>query len=146
MRIVFYFICLCIFLTTTHPLYAREIVAGDELYQEITVETLHPYFNALKNGDVGVLKILLAGKIYRQYEGLLEKNKGYPAFLRNYYQDANFLVDKIETNGDDILVDIIIQFPGNRSLQPKFLLRKEEGNLSSGQTGPVWKLIEQVNW
>ena len=145
MKKVFLFICLCVFLGGNHFLYAQEITRGSGLYQEISVEALHPYFEALKNGNVELLKGVLAGKIYGKYKALIEKNNDYPEFLRNHFQDAEFSVGKIESNGNAVSVDIIIQFPGSQPLESKFLLRREVDFSSSGEKGPRWKMVEKIN-
>jgi len=140
-KVVLFFYLVFLFGGNTF-LCAEEIVKSDQLYQEIVVETLDPYFTALKNGDVESLKSLLSGKLYKRYKVLLEKNDAYPEFLQNHFRDTTFQIEKIVTSGDDVLIDVVIEFPGNQPLKSKYLLRREDGP-TVGSKG--WKLVEQIN-
>jgi uncharacterized protein YktA (UPF0223 family) len=65
-------------------------VYSDEIDMENTV--ILPFLNALKNGDVKKIKNYLSTDTYNEYKKLLEENKEYPKFLRDYYKDAKFRV------------------------------------------------------
>ena len=132
-----------IFLGGNNFLYAQEITEGDKLYQEITIETLHPYFEALKDGDVSSIKLHISEGMYERYKVLLEKNKDYPEFLRNYYNGAEFWVKKVELSGQEVSVAVSIQFPDNESLGSKLLLRMND--LNSDVIGGRWKIVTHLN-
>jgi len=142
-------ICMCSslisFLGIYNFLYAQEIVKGEELYQEITIETITPYFEALKNGDVGAIKLHISEGMYERYKVLLEKNKDYPEFLRKYYRDVDFEIEKIEWIDNDILVSAMIKFPNNESLISKFLLRKEMDKVYPDVISGRCKIVKQLS-
>jgi len=81
--------------------------------------------------------LYLSGDMYRQTRVLLEENKGYPQFLRNFYKGANFSVKSAVTAGDDIIADIVIEFPhGGKSLARLKL---------SNENGQQWKVVDEVS-
>ena len=145
MKITFLCFYLIAFLGGNNFLCAQEIAKGEELYQKITIETLNPYFEALKNGDVTSIKLHISEGIYERYKVLLEKNTVYPEFLRNYYRDVDFWVKKVELIGHDILVSAIIKFPDNESLNAKFLLRKKVDDMYPEEIGGRWKIVKQFS-
>jgi len=133
------------FLGSNNFLCAQEIAESEELYQKITIETMNPYFNALKNGDVGAIKLHLSEGMYERYKVLLEKNKDYPQFLRKYYRNVDFLVEKVERIGNDILVSAMIKFSNNESLISKFLLRKEMDDVYPDGISGRWKIVKELS-
>jgi hypothetical protein len=143
MRTIFLCFCLLVFLGANNFLCAQEIAKGDKLYEEITTETLYPYFSALKNGDVSSIKQYLSAKMYQRYQVLLEKNKDYPNFLRNYYQNANFYIIKAEQINQDISVSVMIDFSNSQPLNSELILRKEVDDLQPNLINDRWKIIKQ---
>ena len=133
------------FLSSNNILCAQEISKGEELYQKITIETLNPYFEALKNGDVNSIKMLISGRMYEKYKVLLEKNKDYPQFLRDYYWGAEFRVEKVERVGRDISVSVAIKFPDHGTSNSKFLLRKKMDVPYPDVIGGRWKIVKQLS-
>jgi hypothetical protein len=145
MKIIFICFYIIAFLGSNNFLCAQEIAKGEELYQKITIETLYPCFKALKNGDVSSIKLHISEGMYERYKVLLEKNKDYPEFLRNYYRGVDFGVEKVELSGQEVSVAVSIQFPDNESLNSKFLLRKRMNELNSDETGGRWKIVKQLS-
>jgi hypothetical protein len=45
------------------------------------------FFEASKNGDVEKMKNFIAGPFYEKRRSLLQKNRGYPDYLRKYYKE-----------------------------------------------------------
>ncbi|MFV9644900.1 MAG: hypothetical protein ACNYWU_03665 [Desulfobacterales bacterium] len=137
--------CLMAFFGGNGFLCAQEIAEGEELYQTITNETLHPYLEALKNGDVNSIKQHISEDMYKRYKVLLEENKDYPEFLRNCYRGVDFWVEKIERIDHDISASVIIKFPENESSRFKFLLRKKMDNVYPYGISGRWKIVKQLS-
>ena len=83
-------------------LQAQEVPVSDDGYEDVINETVFPFLEALKNGDVSLIKQYIAGDMYESRRILLEQNKEYPEFLRKYYQtnssfqfDFNYFAEKI---------------------------------------------------
>jgi hypothetical protein len=113
---------------------------------QIADETLLPYFEALKNGDVDSIKQYLAGKMLQRYRVLLEQNKTYPDYLRNYYNGTEFSIVEVQLVDNDILASVIIAFPGKESVRSGYYLRKYN-NIGSGVgvTNGTWKIVRQID-
>lgn len=80
---------------------------------EIT-EVCNELFNALKAGNTRALAELFDGEILEKNRALLEQNKGYPKFLRDYYRDATFEVIEVLPDEDGIMVGIMSNFKDGR--------------------------------
>ena len=63
-------------------LQAQEVPVSDDGYEDVINETVSPFLEALKNGDVSLIKQYIAGDMYESRRILLEQNKEYPEFLR----------------------------------------------------------------
>lgn len=136
MRKPFFLLLLFLFVNGHELLYAQELRMGEALYEDMTSGTFLPLFGALKEGNVEVIKCYLSGDMYRQNRVLLEENKDYPQFLRNFYKGAIFSVKSAITAGDDIIADIVIEFPhGGKSLTR--LRLNKENDLQ-------WKVVDKV--
>lgn len=92
-------------------LQAQEVPVRNDVYDEVINETVLPFFEALKNGDVKLIKKYIAGYMYESKKVLLEQNMEYPEFLRNYYQGVEFYVDSAYRSGDYVLVHISLEYP-----------------------------------
>jgi hypothetical protein len=96
---------------------------------EIQDAVILPYFKALKNGHVKELKKYLSTEMYNEYETLLEQNKEYPEFLRNYYKDAEFGVVSVSEIEDDFEFDINIEFSdGSQSISTLSVSQEKNGD------------------
>lgn len=136
MRKPFFLLLLFLFVNGHELLYAQELRKGEALYEDMDSGTFLPLFNALKHGNVEVIKCYIAGDMYRQTKVLLEENKGYPQFLRNFYKGANFSVERAITAEDDIIADVVIEFPHGSKSSTRLRLNKDNGQ--------QWKVVDEV--
>jgi len=73
--------------------------------------SLDELFKGMKNGDVVVIQQHLSG--LSEYKVLLEQNKDYPAFLRDFYRGATFSISRVTPTADGgMVVDVVIQLAG----------------------------------
>jgi len=108
-----------------------------ELLEEIEVKTLRPFFNALKSGNVQLIKRYFSEEMYSEYRVLLEENKGYPDLLRKHYNDAVFTVERGVSSDNRVIVDFAIQFPGKGKQVSQYILQEqvvEHESENQGQT------------
>lgn len=95
------------------------------------------YFNALKNGDVETIKEYIAGDYYEKYKVLLEENKGYPDFLRNFYKGAEFdVLSTARGNNDDVIVQVQTYFADGSTAYNKLRLKNFDKD--------GWKIVEEI--
>jgi hypothetical protein len=122
-------------------LHAEETTVTHEL-ESIRDERVYPFFEALKQGDVSSVKQLIAEEMYESKSVLLEKNKEYPEFLRNYYEAVEFYVEDITLSGNYITVALLIEFSGGNSIPARLYLVKTE--IDSAETFEVerWRIID----
>jgi hypothetical protein len=75
-------------------------------------------FQAMREGDVAVIEQYLSGHMSSEYKKLLEQNKDYPAFLRNFYKGATFSIASVTPTSDGgAVVDVVIQLgDGSKSI------------------------------
>lgn len=125
-------------------LYAQEVLVSDTLYKEITNETFLPLFKALKDGDVSTIKQYISGDMYNKSKILLEQNKDYPQFLRDFYHGARFWVKKIVKINGDIIADVVIEFPNGDQGLVKLCLQKEMVNLQGNNRREIWRVVKEV--
>lgn len=105
---------------------------------EIQEAVILPYFEALKNGDVNKLKRYLSAAMVNEYKTLLEQNKEYPQFLRDYYENATFSVVRASEIDGQIEFDVLVEFPnGSQSISTLRVL--EEKNVDE-------TLPDKRNW
>ncbi len=69
--------------------------AIEEIKNNITSNTLIPFVEAVKNGDVEKIKLFLSEDEYKAYRVLLEQNPGYPDFLRRHYKDVTYRIKEV---------------------------------------------------
>jgi hypothetical protein len=129
MRTGFLVICIVAFLMGSISLQAQEIAVNDPLYKHITNNIFYPLFTALKNGDVNTIKQYISGDMYSKNKILLEENKEYPAFLRNFYRGAKFQVENVEQIDANLIVNVVIEFPNGDRSRTKLLLQTAKGSL-----------------
>lgn len=83
-------------------------VPAENLQGQIRV-ALNPFFQALKAGNMEVIKQYVTGDLYYQKRVLLEENKEYGNFLKKIYRDARFDVLNInQDSSGDILAEISV--------------------------------------
>ena len=95
------------------------------------------YSTALKYGNIDEIKRHISGDIYRRSKTLLEENKQYGDFLRNFYQEAEFRTGDIETAYDDVIVSLIIRFPTGHESINKLILRKDRVG--------TWRIVKEID-
>ena len=136
MRKFLFLLPLLLFVSGHELLYAQEVYIGEALYGDMRNRTFLPLFKALRDGNVEVIKRYVSGDMYRQNRVLLEENKDYPRFLRNFYRGAKFSVERAIVTEGDIIANIVIEFPqGGKSF---IKLRLSKAN------GQQWKVVNEV--
>jgi len=136
MRKFLFLLPLLLFAGSHELLYAQELCINEALYGDMRDETLLPFFRALRDGNVEVIKHYISGDMYRQSRVLLEKNKDYPRFLRDFYQGASFSVERAITAEGNIIADIVIEFPQGSKIFTRLRLSKANGQ--------QWKVVDEV--
>ena len=118
-------ICFIAVALLSTPSIAQPVDMADSVGLEIQDAVVLPFFEALKNGDVNEIKQYLSTRMYNEYKTLLEQNKEYPEFLRNYYRDATFSIASASKIDGEIEVDVIIEFPNNSQSVSKLIVSEE---------------------
>lgn len=124
-------LCFISFLFGSGTSIAEELMKTDSLFTELETEILSPFFNALKNGDVDVIKRYISEDMYQQNRRLLDQNKKYPEFLRKYYQDASIHTKSIIVESDTITIDVELKLPSGKSLAEELHLVRVQDGLSN---------------
>ena len=106
------------------------------LFNKIESTFLLPFLSALKNGEVDKFKEYLSPELYKKYEKLIENNKGYSTFLKNYYKNVIISVKKIESYNGQIFVTIEFDFLNGNKSSIKFLLKRTSYN--------SWKIFKEM--
>lgn len=105
--------------------------------EPVVTQTVMPFFQALKDGDVKAIKTYIDDPLYSKIKVLLNDNKAYPDYLRNWYAGASAEVAAITrmANGEYI-IDLRILSP-NRSADVTRLriAENKQGN---------WKVVDQM--
>lgn len=66
-------------------------------------KTVIQFFEASKNGDVETMKRLSAGPFYNRRKALLERNKGYPDYLRKFYSGVTVKTLQSDIGNTDLV-------------------------------------------
>lgn len=115
---------------------------------EIENKALRPFFNALRSGNVEAIKRYLGGKKYEESRFLSNEDKGYADMLKEHYKDAAFSVERAISVDDQIVVDVVIEFPGRGRKITQFYLQDQIGNHENAKVGAKasdWRIIDQKN-
>ena len=127
-------------------------------------DTVTSYFEASRNGDVNIMKTLMAGSFYEHRKVLLTNNKDYPEFLKKYYQGVRIAIVSSSIGGIDMVannypklyeryrrkggdatavgingvavVTVSREFSDGRISNTEYLLKKDEQD--------NWKIYEQL--
>ena len=96
------------------------------------------YFEALKNGDVQTILNMLTDPLLGAKRGLLENNTAYPAYLKNYYENATMVIKEINYPKENMqIVKTEIIFTGDiHSMKSQFILKNVDG---------AWKISQEMN-
>ena len=124
---------------------ANNLSLSDERYEIVINDVVLPFFDALKNGDVDSIKHYIAGDVYENKRVLLEKNKEYSEFLRNYYDGVEFYIDNLMESGDYIVVHVVVEFSNGDEANAQLYLGKDINNASGALEEASWKIIEFRN-
>lgn len=116
------------------------------LLQEIESKTMRPFFNALKNGNVEVIKQHISGEMYEESRILLEENEEYPAFLREHYRDARFSVKRGVSSDKGAVVDVMIEFPGGGKQVFTYQLQEQESPQQQGGENRGQQVSSERHW
>jgi hypothetical protein len=87
-----------------------------ETFMAVRDTSFLPLFQAMKQGNVAVIKQYLSGNSYDEYRTLFDRNKTYGEFLRNYYAGASFVLNDISQNDDgDYIANVSITWTDERN-------------------------------
>ncbi len=86
------------------------------------------FVDALKKGNVLVIKSLLSEAMYREYRVLLEENKEYPRFLERYYQGTEIQLENIFGEGNNLYGVIRLTFPCGDMSVLRISVNKKDSN------------------
>lgn len=118
-----------------------------EVLDNVENNTLRPFFNALKNGNVRQIERYISGQKSQEAQLPQHEDREYQEFLREYYQDAVFFVERAVSSGDQIIVDVKIEFPGRGRKLTQFYLQQQDldkdiqGEVAA--SGRRWSIVEQ---
>ena len=73
---------------------------------------------------------------------MLEKNKEYSEFLRNYYDGVEFYIDNLIESGDYIVVHVVVEFSNGEEANAQLYLGKDINNARGALEEASWKIIE----
>ncbi len=125
-RIVFVLISLTVFITAGSGAGASE----DEL-----AAFVQTFFISLKAGDVEAILDHCADPLLTQKRDLLQNNRDYPEFLRQTYERATLVVNRINQVDDlESTADVEFHFPEGPPLLVRFYLKQHDG---------VWKIASE---
>jgi len=114
-------------LVFTRPaLHAQEPVQASPTESVEVSQVFLSFIDALKTGNVRVLKGLLSEEMYREYRVLLEENKEYPKFLENYYGGAEIQLESTFREGNDLHGRIRVTFSGGDMSVLKISVKKKD--------------------
>ena len=122
-----------------HSTYASDVATPQLSNQEIYEidATCTRYSTALKCGNIDEIKRHISGDMYRRSKTLLEENKQYGDFLRNFYQGAEFRTGDIEMADDGVIVSLIVLFPTGHESTNKLILRKDRLG--------TWRIVKEID-
>lgn len=113
----------------------------------ITIQNtvLLPFLEALKKGDTKEIKKYLSSDTYKEYKRLLEENKKYPEFLRNYYKDADFSVLDVSGNVDEgIVYEVMIEFPNGSTMVSDYKIKEYQEDMGK-QKQKKWRITKNFS-
>lgn len=130
------------------PAMGDEPQPSPELLDEIESNTLRPFFNALKSGNVRQIERYISG--IKLQEAQLPKNEDpeYQELLREHYRDAVFTVERAVSSDDQIVVDVRVEFPGRGEKLTQFYLQHQAQDMGMpGQAAATsvkrWSITDQ---
>jgi hypothetical protein len=120
---------------------AQEIALAEPQVMHIQEQVLMPFFNALKNGNIEIIKKHLSPELYSKYRVLLEENMEYAEFLRDYYKDIHLEIvnAKAASRGEGIVFAVSFE-RGNRLVGTYNLILSKPKNANN--RGEAWIIAE----
>lgn len=101
--------------------------------------SLKKFFAVLQSGDVTAIESVIGGELLEETSVLLRNNKEYGDYLRSYYTNSEFQVEKIIHVTDGAVVDVSMIFENGDREQFTFLLQKKQ--MPAG--GDSWIIVKQ---
>ena len=102
--------------------------AEERIDQKMAQLVLNDYFISLKNGDTAQILSLLTGPVLEKRERLLRYNPTYGSFLKEKYENVQFLIHGYRFISDfEIFFDIQVILNDQSSLEKEFMIVQEGG-------------------
>ena len=100
-------------------------------------DTVQQFFTAYKNGKIQTIKGMITGPFYNKRKTLIEKNPGYPDFLRKQLEGVEIAIisTAIENEGSSALVTVRRLNPDGNTFDTEFSLKKSEDG--------TWKIYDE---
>ena len=137
LALILSFLSLTFLYTISH---AQENTLSDSFYWELQDSVIYPFFRSLKDGDINAIKRYISSDMYSKYYRLLEQNRDYPEFLRNYYKGAKFRTERAKEIDGDVVVDVVIEFPNGSRIQNKLCVSEEKSKFQGKNRSHRWKI------
>ena len=116
------------------------------MHEEIDSKTFRPFLKALKNGDIEAIKHYLTEEKSEQ-TGLLElegeEYKEYAEMLINYYRGVVLSIEGIALSEEQIIVDVLMEFPGGARSVTQFYLQEQSRNADKSSQGKRWRIAAE---
>lgn len=88
------------------------------------------YIDACKTGDIAVLKSIIAGPFLERRKILLEKNRGYSDFLKEFYKDIGIGIVAVKPGANENSATVVVKqkpLNGNGGSNIELIVRREPG-------------------
>ena len=91
-------------------------------------EVVERYLAASQNGDVDTMKACISGPYYERRRDLIENNKSYPDFLRDYFDGVRIDVVEVRTQDDNGSAIVVLknQLREGSIIYTKLILKKDQ--------------------
>lgn len=102
------------------------------------VGCVQSFYQASADGNVEAMKDLITGPFYKRRYKLLEENRGYPDFLRDYFFRVNTGIVSTDVDGDagKAVVVVLQTFQDGSQINTTLFLRKD----SQGS----WRIYDEL--
>ena len=112
-------------------------------------QAFRPFFTALKNGNLDIIRNHIDGEIYENKKVLLEKNKYYGQFLRKFYRDVEFKVVNVIKEDDGIIVMVKMhRIDGEESTISVKLVKGKRSQTDSSDSlhsSNEWRIVKNLS-
>ena len=120
MKFISQYLTTLFFLLSTLTVISTTQAAGTS--EQLALDTVNSYLNALSTGDINQIKSHLAPDLLKERESLLD-NPTYSAALQNTYSNATFEVLGSQTDSSGkVWVDVKISLNQDESIHSRFVL------------------------